>query len=640
MRVAPSRILARLRRFRHSEDGSIIVFGLFMFMVMLIIGGIAVDVMRYESRRVRLQTTLDRAILAAADLDQNYSGARTAQAVVEDYFRTAGFDEMPQVRATGSFNSRTVTATAEIRMPTIFMDYLGVPRLDAPAGGAANETVRDIEVVLVLDVSGSMVANGTTRMANLRVAAKNFISTVLTNDEQNRISIAIVPFNGQVNLGPTPTQPGQTTLASWYTEITDRVPGNYGQTFSHVGCVDLPGGVYGTQTIARSQVMPATQLVDTFTSTRLTDAYHHYASSWNGSTFGGPQPSNMWCPPSDGLGNSTARNVVLLPSQSIPTLQSHIDGLVAVGATSINAGMRWGMTMLDPASRGMFTTLGVGLPDRPYDFNRDNTLKVIVLMTDGENFPEERVNDGFRSGPSRIWRSTNSDGNYSIFHPSRVNTSNSGAGRDANIAASRPFWVPHLSRWQARPWNGFEPDPAMPYVVETAPFKHVDPTSLKRTDRDGDNDCDNDDDGFGPLRLDEACWFDATEQTWPLVWTNLRMSWVAWQLYARALTLSTGLTGSDRNALYTAQMNLFRTRTGAASGNTPLMDDQLKQMCDRARAQNIQVYGIALEAPPHGQTLISACATSVSDYVNATSSDLDDVFHGIAVEIAALRLVR
>ncbi len=63
--------------------------------------------------------------------------------------------------------------------------------------------------------------------------------------------------------------------------------------------------------------------------------------------------------------------------------------------------------------------------------------------------------------------------------------------------------------------------------------------------------------------------------------------------------------------------------------------------CDRARAQNILVYGIALEAPLNGQSLIRACATTQGEYRYVTdSNDLTDVFHEIAVEITALRLFR
>jgi hypothetical protein len=47
----------------------------------------------------------------------------------------------------------------------------------------------------------------------------------------------------------------------------------------------------------------------------------------------------------------------------------------------------------------------------------------------------------------------------------------------------------------------------------------------------------------------------ANRLTWPQVWNELRMSWVAYQLYARS-----GLFD------YATQMNVFRTRTDTAVG--------------------------------------------------------------------------
>ena len=64
------RMMRRLRRFRRDEDGSMIIFTLFLILMMLMVGGMAVDLMRFETNRSRLQATLDRAVLAAADLDQ------------------------------------------------------------------------------------------------------------------------------------------------------------------------------------------------------------------------------------------------------------------------------------------------------------------------------------------------------------------------------------------------------------------------------------------------------------------------------------------------------------------------------------------------------------------------------------------
>lgn len=666
MRVAPLRVpprvparllirpWARLRRFPRSEDGSMVVFGLLMFLMMLMVAGMSVDLMHVESTRAKLQATCDRAVLAAADLDQT----RDAEAVVRDYFASAGLlDELNSVTVDETINSRRVTANADLGIDTHFMSLAGVDELVAPAGCTAQEAVSDIEIVLVLDVSGSMVQNGSQKLANLQRAAREFVQTVLANDTEHRISIAIVPFNGQVNLGPRLAANGTELLAAKF-NIADPIATNYGPTYHYLNCVDLPLGAYASPTLSRTAAMPATQLVDTFTSTQLSNAYSHYSNPWNGQTFGTPQWANMWCPPrtqsgGPNAGQSTAGNVVRLPSQSISALQGNIDGLVGVGATSINAGMRWGMTLLDPASRPMFNELIASgnlqgnLSDRPYDFNRENTLKVVVLMTDGENFPEERVNQvnatsGFRTGSSDIWRTRTplADGSfqYSIFHPSKVNRSGSTpAAVAANIAASRPFWVPHLSQWQSRPWIGVSPDPANPYI--DGPQRIATNTNW-RLDANGDGVCTNAEDGRGTFNNNtQACWPTWGAQTWPEVWTNLRMSWVAWQLYVRAGVLSSNAAATVSQASYTAQMNLFRTKTDTASGNTPVMDDQLNRMCTQAKTNGVVVYGIAFEVPSaSGRSAILNCASSPSHYYDAQGLSITTAFRAIASQINRLRL--
>ena len=65
-----SRIARHLRKFRTREDGTMVIFAVFMLILMLLVTGMAVDFMRIESTRTRMQGTLDRAVLAAADLGQ------------------------------------------------------------------------------------------------------------------------------------------------------------------------------------------------------------------------------------------------------------------------------------------------------------------------------------------------------------------------------------------------------------------------------------------------------------------------------------------------------------------------------------------------------------------------------------------
>ena len=54
--------------FRSDEGGAIAIFVIFIFVMMVMFGGIAVDVMRFEMRRVALQETMDRATLSASNV--------------------------------------------------------------------------------------------------------------------------------------------------------------------------------------------------------------------------------------------------------------------------------------------------------------------------------------------------------------------------------------------------------------------------------------------------------------------------------------------------------------------------------------------------------------------------------------------
>jgi hypothetical protein len=198
---------------------------------------------------------------------------------------------------------------------------------------------------------------------------------------------------------------------------------------------------------------------------------------------------------------SNQANIMRPPGQNVATLQSQINGLSANGNTSITLGMKWGMAMLDPASRSIITNLiaqgavPATLAGRPFDYTDPETLKFVILMTDGEHVAHDITNDAYKTGISPVYRSTG-DGQYSVFH----------AGR----AGPAKFWVPHLSMWQATAYNS----------------------------------------GSG-----------VTQQTWQGLWINLRASYVAWNFYARAL----GTDSTTRNATYNTTLNLIRSEYQSAS---------------------------------------------------------------------------
>lgn len=525
----------RLRKFAAEEDGTLLAFAAVVLVIMLAISGMGLDIMRYETVRTDLQQTLDRSTLAAASLSQTLDSTE----VVRDYFEKAGLaDKLTKVTVTKGLNYKTVDAEAEADTDPIFMNLLSRENsidLDAKAHSIAEQRITNVEIMLVLDVSGSMAG---AKINNLKDSASEFVDTVLNADGGGRISIGIIPYNGQVNLPQY--------LQNVYNSEDDHGVAN-------VNCFDLPSSVYSGLGMSTSLEMPVTGHVDTYSSTSTSG----YVSVNSSSAV--PNPANRWCPVS-------TTNVVRAPTNDATALKAHINGLSAGGATSINAGMKWGLALLDPGSRSVISAMvaqgqtpGV-FASRPYDYGQDDTMKVVVLMTDGEHFSEERLNPGYRAGTSPIYRSSG-DGNYSIYI-NRANTNND-------------YWVPHRNEWRSSAWNN----------------------------------------GYGVYQI-----------TWDELWSRQRMTWVAWQLYARAYNSS--------QAYYNA-MDTFRTKTPVET-----MNSQLQSVCNMARDNNVIVYGIAFEAPPNGQEQIRACSTTDSHYFDADGLEIQSAFRSIASNISQLRLTQ
>ena len=117
-------------RFARDEDGSIIVFALILFVLMVMLGGMAVDIMRYEDTRVTLQQTLDRSTLAAASMSQTLD----AEDVVADYMSKAGLgDQLDNVIVTRSETQSSVMARGKVDLNPYFMHMMGIHELPARA---------------------------------------------------------------------------------------------------------------------------------------------------------------------------------------------------------------------------------------------------------------------------------------------------------------------------------------------------------------------------------------------------------------------------------------------------------------------------------------------------------------------------
>jgi Flp pilus assembly protein TadG len=527
------------RRFLHREDGTVTIFAAMIFILMIGVGGIAIDVMRYETQRVQLQYTLDRAVLAAASLTQTLE----PQDVVEGYFERAGLaDYRLNVSVEEAINFRRVEAHAEMDIQTIFMQLFGQRVMTSPAMGAAEERIRNIEVAMVLDISGSM---GGARMDNLKPAAREFVSTIMAaninpNGDQ-LVSVSIVPYNGHVNVG--------TTLSSVFA-LTDE--------HSYSRCSRFYWDDFTVSGL--DPTVPIQRMAH----------FDMSSNSWNDPV------TNPRCP--------TSNYGAIIPwSNNEAALHGLINSFNPGGTTAIDAGMRWAMALLDPLARPALSglvsngTVHADFDGRPASYLDPETIKIVVLMTDGANTEQYDIVDHMRSGPSPFWRDPD-DGDFSVYYE-----------------AWDLYWHEDHDTWRPYPDGGGDDDAVRLDYADL--WNHI------------------------PTREVEEDLFHRD----------------AWEEHEG----SNSSVNLWRRPTIEAMGNFFEPwdiTTQYVWGDEG--DRRLRQMCDVAAANNVLVFSIAFQAPTRGREVMQYCASSDAHYYDVTGLDISDAFSSIARTINQLRLIQ
>lgn len=359
-----------LQRFLRREDGTITSFALIIFVLMVAVAGIAIDIMRYETQRVQLQYTLDRAVLAAASVTQPLNPVD----VVEDYFDVSGLEGYRlNVNVDEGVNWRRVSAYAELEINTFFMHMFGVRVLTSPAEGAAEEIVPELEISLVLDISGSMRftdSDGMMQIARLRPAAQEFVSNMLLGERSEATTISIVPYAGQVNPGATMFNMigGSRATVTYVNGDGDTV--TEWRDHPRSSCVEFDATDFTTWNIPSGG------------SFEQVPHFMNWAIDWPTMDWG-------WCPLEGDVAIDEPSSAIQYVSNNAGELNEFIGRMRLHDGTGTHYGMMWGLWLLNPASNWAvqnLVTAGVvdaDFSDRPAAFTDQNTRKVIVLMTDG-----------------------------------------------------------------------------------------------------------------------------------------------------------------------------------------------------------------------------------------------------------------
>ena len=95
------------RTFRADQRGSMTILALTLLSAAALLGGLAVDVMRFENRRTQMQTALDLCVLNAASLRQTLNETT----LFNDCIRKAGMTgTVTKLTVTEGYSSKSVSA--------------------------------------------------------------------------------------------------------------------------------------------------------------------------------------------------------------------------------------------------------------------------------------------------------------------------------------------------------------------------------------------------------------------------------------------------------------------------------------------------------------------------------------------------
>jgi Flp pilus assembly protein TadG len=319
------------------DEGGVAVSFAVAISVLAFFAGVAIDHASAYRVKSEVQRALDSGVLAATALALD-ADAEAVQSTGKKFYNASlanfGFNGgigQPTFTRTGVIVEGTVNAVVD----TMLTKVLGFQAMPLTVNSAASPQGKGMELMLVVDVSGSMSGS---KIGALRNAATALVDAIYGGANTRADTwIGITPFSGRVNV--------HDYAAGWMTGAG-------------------PGWANRTCTDRRS---PPNVENDEPPSTELFPYY------WATSGYSGTQT----CPAPKVLGLTAEKS----------TITSRINTLVATAGTSTQVGMVWGWRMLSPKWQGLW-----GDPDLPKT-NADSPGKYVIIMTDGENFAWEAGDD-------------------------------------------------------------------------------------------------------------------------------------------------------------------------------------------------------------------------------------------------------
>lgn len=317
---------------RDQRGATAIIFGLVLIPVIGIMG-LAIDGWRAVNASTAAAGALDAAALAAAKgiAEENLTDAE-AEDQARNYFN-ANFKSgahgvsLNGLQVSTDSGTRTVTVTADFAVETTFSKIFHVNQFAMNRAATATYDSRDLELAMMLDVTGSM-CSPCSKLEDLKIAAKDAVDILISDNPSRRsVRIGLAPYSAAVNAGP------------YARRATDGV--------SVDGCVfERSGRDAYTDTAPRA------------------GAYLNAMEDPRRPTNG-----HYGCPPAE----------VLPITDDKSLLNDTIDSYNARGWTAGHLGIAWSWYLVSPEWSNVWPG-----SSKPVSYDDKDTIKAVILMTDGK----------------------------------------------------------------------------------------------------------------------------------------------------------------------------------------------------------------------------------------------------------------
>ncbi|RMF16406.1 MAG: hypothetical protein D6757_02855 [Alphaproteobacteria bacterium] len=403
----PNRTNGKFGRFLADQRGAALTWMAVALVPMLLAFGVAADIARGYLFRSTLSNALDAAALAGGRI---FNDPRR-----DDEIRTYFRANFPDGYMGASVDPVSISVIAEpgeperlkvstsARLPSLFMRLAGVEEFSVSAEAEVTRANTGLQLVMVLDVTGSMRWGG--KIQALRKASKDLVDILYGQATSNdKISVAVVPYSQAVNVGDL----GDKFIDWSHIPPELRSQGKDGRRWS--GCVQArstPGVLSDDPAVLEADAYDTNLAPVSIGGKWKPYIYPHwYDNPYRqlpfpladqnpldpGSIAPAPLPGvsneqayragkgpkgEQWRLPAFGYGPNLFCPSRLLPFTSNKTvLKNYLDvNLNPAGWTIGNLGLVWGWRILDPEPPFANTV----------PWNDPQTAKALVMMTDGVN---------------------------------------------------------------------------------------------------------------------------------------------------------------------------------------------------------------------------------------------------------------